>query len=291
MPDRTPWRYCGRQFTAQELERLRQLMACEPELNRAQLSRRVCEMLGWYKLDGGLKQMSCRVAMLRMHEAGLLTLPPPQKGNGNGRPYTRRTPATDPGLPLEQPVEKLTDLRLEAVTGSVESHLWNEYVQRYHYLGYHPLAGAQMRYFAISQGQTLALIGFGAAAWKVAPRDRWIAWSPSQRQQRLHLLVNNARFLILPWIRCPNLASKLLALAARRLPEDWQRRYSYRPLLLESFVQTGRFLGTCYRAANWICVGQTQGRGKLDSKHQAKLPPKDVWLYPLRKDLRTYLCS
>ena len=226
-----------------------------------------------------------------MHEAGLLTLPPPQKGNGNGRPYTRRTPATDPGLPLEEPVEKLTDLRLDAVKGGVESHLWNEYVQRYHYLGYHPLAGAQMRYFAISQGQTLALIGFGAAAWKVAPRDRWIAWSPSQRQQRLHLLVNNARFLILPWIRCPNLASKLLALAARRLPEDWQRRYGYRPLLLESFVQTGRFLGTCYRAANWICVGQTQGRGKLDSQHQAKLPSKDVWLYPLRKDLRTYLCS
>ena len=172
-----------------------------------------------------------------------------------------------------------------------ESHLWNEYIQRYHYLGYQPLPGAQMRYLAQAHGQVLALLGFGAAAWKVAPRDRWIGWSPAQRQQSLHLLVQNARFLILPWITCPNLASKLLAMAARRLPEDWAERYSYRPVLLETFVERQRFVGTCYRAANWIHVGQTQGRGKLDSHHQAKLAVKDIWLYPLDLDCREYLCS
>ncbi len=284
-------RYCGRDFTLEQVEQIRQFISLEPRKNRAQLSRLVCHHLDWKKPDGGLKEMSCRVAMLRMQEDGLITLPPPQNRNGNGRPYTRRTRATDPGLPIARPVDQLADLRLQAVTQRRESHLWNEYVQRYHYLGYQPLPGAQLRYLAVSQGQVLALLGFGAAAWKVAPRDRLIGWSLEQRQQRLHLLVNNARFLILPWVVCKNLASKILAMAARRLAEDWHQRYGYRPVLLETFVETGRFVGTCYRAANWRHVGRTQGRGKLDSKHKAKLATKDIWLYPLCKDFKDQLCS
>ena len=283
-------RYCGRDFTAQELELIRQLIDEKPPRNRAQLSRLVCERLGWYKPDGGLKQMSCRVAMLRMHRDGLICLPPPRTRNGNGQPYTRISAATDPGRPLSRPVDQLTDLRLQIVADPCQSHLWNEYVQRYHYLGYQPLPGAQIRYLVRAQGQVVALLGFGAAAWKVADRDGFIGWSPDQRQARLHLLVNNARFLILPWVTCPNLASKLLAMALRRLSQDWQDRYSYRPVLVETFVETGRFEGICYRAANWIHVGQTQGRGKLDVKNQALLPVKDVWLYPLTRDFRQHLC-
>ena len=188
-------------------------------------------------------------------------------------------------------MEQLGDLRLEVVEERHTSHLWNEYIQRYHYLGYQPLAGAQRRYLAISQGQVLALLGFGAAAWKLAPRDRWIGWSAAQRQQRLHLLINNARFLILPWITSRNLASKLLAMAARRVAEDWHQRYGYRPVLMETFVERRRFSGTCYRAANWTHVGQTRGRGKLDTRHQAPLPIKDVWLYALEKKCRRTLCA
>ncbi len=284
-------RYCGREFTAEELELTRQLIAEKPPRNRAQLSRVVCERLGWYKADGGFKDMSCRVAMLRMHTNGLIVLPPPRTRNGNGRPYTRSSPATDPGLPLAHSVDQLTDLRLDIVANRHESHRWNEYIQRYHYLGYQPLPGAQMRYLAHAQGQVVALLGFGAAAWKTAPRDRFIGWSPEQRQERLHRIVNNARFLILPWITCPNLASKLLATAARRMGGDWQNRYGYRPVLLETFVEAERFEGTCYRAANWIHVGQTQGRGKLDSKHQAQLAIKDIWLYPLTRDFKKHLCD
>ncbi len=284
-------RYCGRDFTDEELEMIRQLIAEEPRRNRAQLSRVVCERLGWYQASGALKQMSCRVAMLRMHENALITLPAPLGGNGNGRPYTRRTRATDPGLPVAESVERLSDLRLEVVADRRASHLWNEYIQRYHYLGYQPLPGAQIRYLAAAQGQVVALLGFGAAAWKVQARDRFIGWSAAKRQQHLHLLVNNARFLILPWIRCQNLASKLLATAADRLPEDWARRYNYRSVLLETFVETGRFTGTCYRAANWTHVGQTQGRGKLDTHRRAQLPIKDIYLYPLRRDFRQQLCS
>ncbi len=284
-------RYCGREFSDTELELIRQLIAERPPRSRAQLSRVVCQRLSWYKADGGLKEMSCRVAMLRMQADGLISLPAPRNGNGNGRAYTRRTKATDPGLPIDQPVEQLRDLRLEIVTDRRTSHLWNEYIQRYHYLGYQPLPGAQLRYVVVSQGQVLALLGFGAAAWKLAPRDRWIGWSSEQRQQRLHLVINNARFLILPWITCRNLASKLLALAGRRVAQDWLERYGYRPVLMETFVETQRFAGTCYRAANWTHVGQTQGRGKLDTRHQAPLPVKDIWLYPLDKRFRSSLCS
>lgn len=165
-------RYCGRDFTDADLERIRQLIAEEPRKNRAQLSRAVCQQLGWFKPDGGLKEMSCRVAMLRMHRDGLIRLPEPSNANGNGQPYRRITRATDPGLPIDLSVEQLTDLRLEVVEERRTSHLWNEYIQRYHYLGYQPLPGAQLRYLAGSQGQILALLGFGAAAWKVAPRDR-----------------------------------------------------------------------------------------------------------------------
>jgi hypothetical protein len=229
--------------------------------------------------------------MLRMEADGLLRLPAPRQRHGNQRPYTRRTPATDPGPPLSAPVHHLGPLRLDLVAGRAESDLWNEYIARYHYLGYSRLPGAQLRYFARTDGRLLALLGFGAAAWSLGPRDRWIGWTPEQREHRLHLVTNNARFLILPWIDSHNLASKLLALAARRLADDWDARYSYRPVLLETFVDAHRFPGTCYRAANWLHVGTTQGRGKLDRDHTARLPRKDIYLYPLTEDCRILLTA
>lgn len=284
-------RYCGRLFTVEELHRIRHLIASDPRRNRAQLSRLVCDELGWMRPDGRRKDMSCRVAMLRMERDGRLTLPPPRNRNGNRRTYSRRTPATDPGPPLTAPVHQLGDLRLDLLAHRTESHLWNEYIARYHYRGYRPLPGAQLRYLARSHDQVLALLGFAAAAWKLAPRDRWIGWTDPQRQRHLHLIVNNARFLILPWIESKNLASKLLGMAARRLAQDWTERYGYPPVLLETFVDTNRFSGGCYRAANWVHVGTTQGRGKLDHNHTAKLPRKDIWLYPLVRDFRPRLCS
>jgi hypothetical protein len=284
-------RYCGRDFTPEDLDILRRLIAEPPGRCRTEISRLACQALGWHKPDGGLKEMSCRVAMLRMQADGLLTLPPPRSANGNGRLRRRRTVATDPEFPLELPADQLSDLGLESVKDEADSRLWGEYVDRYHYLGYRPLPGAQFRYFARTQGRIVALLGFGAAAWKVAARDRFIGWTDPQRRERLHLVANNARFLILPWVHSRNLASKLLALSARQLPRDWNERYGYSPVLLETFVEVDRFHGTCYKAANWVCVGQTQGRGKLDVKHTATLPLKTLWLLPLRKDFRTILCS
>lgn len=286
-----PLRYCGREFTALEVEGIRALIADNPTANRARLSRLVCEAIGWRRLDGRLKEMNCRVVMLQMQEDGLFRLPPPQNGNNNGKPYRRRTPDAEPGLfSIVASAGALETVDLELVSGRTQSHQWNEYIDRYHYLGYQPLPGAQLRYFARANEQVVALLGFAAAAWKTAPRDRFIGWTAEQRERQLHLVVNNARFLILPWVQCHNLASRLLGMATRRIADDWQQCYGFRPVLVETFVETPRFRGTCYKAANWTCVGETQGRGKLDVEHKAQLPRKSIWVFPLVKELQRHLC-
>lgn len=283
-------RYCGRDFSPEELQTITRILSQDSHRTRASLSRLICEALDWRKPNGGLKEMSCRVALLRMARDELVTLPPPRHlpQKCRSRPITA---ATNPQTPITAPAEALADLHLKVVTHKDQSALWREYIQRYHYLGYSPLPGAQLRYMALSGGQALALLGFGAAAWKTAPRDRFIGWNDRQRQERLHLIVNNARFLILPWVSSKNLASKLLAMVAKRIPDDWTTHYGYRPVLLETFVESPRFRGTCYKAANWIYVGQTRGRGKLDVHNTASLPQKAVWLYPLTPAFRQILCA
>ena len=217
-------------------------------------------------------------------------LPAPQKRNGNGKASRRRTAEAEPELfKVEEPVGQLPALHLELVIERKTSLLWNEYIDRYHYLGYQPLPGAQLRYFIFSNNTKLALLGFSAAAWKTSPRDNFIGWTAEQRQRNLALVVNNARFLILPWVKSKNLASKILSMAKNRLAKDWQNRYGYQPVLMETFVEIPRFTGACYKAANWLYLGETKGRGKLDGKHQAQLPIKAVMVCPLVKDFRQHL--
>lgn len=283
-----PRRYCGRDFGSDDLARIR-VLAAESGTTRRAISRRVCEELGWRKPDGGLKEMSCRVALLRMQTDGLVRLPAPLHRSSNTTRTTPRTPGAEPQEPLLSPASALQGLRLDPIATTRDSLLWNEYVDRYHYLGYQPLPGAQLRYFARAEEGLLALFGFGAAAWKTAPRDDFIGWTAHEREARLHLVANNARFLIFPWVRSRHLASKLLGLAARRLPGDWHARYGYRPVLLETFVNKERFSGTCYRAANWLCLGETRGRGKLDTAHACAVPVKTVWVLPLTPRFRKRL--
>jgi hypothetical protein len=280
-------RYCGRDFTNKELDQIRFLIKENPQFHRAKLSREVCQMLRWLKPDGKLKDMSCRVAMLRIQEDGLIELPRPLRAKAVIRKI-EFTPVTDPQDSILCPVNRLPHLQLQMVN-KANSSLWNEYIERYHYLGYTPLPGAQLRYFITANGQILALTGFGAAAWQTSPRDKFIGWDHEQRKRNLHLIVNNARFLILPWVQSKNLASKILASHARQLPYDWENKYNIRPVLMESFVEKNRFAGTCYKAANWCNVGQTKGRGKLGPPGKISVPIKDVWLYPLNKNFRTLL--
>lgn len=280
-------RYCGREFTTEELQQIRTLIKNNPQYNRMRLSKEVCKMFGWLKPDGKLKDMSCRVAMLRMHRDGIIQLPPPTCVKPPVRKITF-TSATEPQSPVLCPVHLLPSLHFQMVT-KANSALWNEYIERYHYLGYTPLSGAQLRYFIYAGDQLVALMGFGAAAWQTAPRDQFIGWNHEERKNNLHLITNNARFLILPWIQSKNLASKILALTACKLPDDWERKYNIRPVLLESFVEKKRFTGTCYRAANWQLCGHTKGRGKLGPAGKISVPIKDVWVYPLDKRFRNIL--
>jgi len=228
-------RYCGRAFSEAEMEQIRALIAEEPRRNRAVLSREVCERFNWRKQNGTLKDMSARVAMLRMQDDGLIRLPPPRSVQRN-KITIPFTPATEPGSGRNEPVHALQPLELRLVSKTTSS-LWNEYMHRYHYLGYKNLPGAQLRYFVIADEQILALLSFSASAWQCAPRDQYIGWTHEQRKRNLHLIINNSRFLILPWIQSKNLASKILAMTARRIADDWQHRYHYQPVLLETFVE------------------------------------------------------
>lgn len=285
--------YCGRLFSKEEILRIRQIITEDNKRNRTAISRMACQEFSWYKRDGGLKEMSCRVALLRMHRDGLIVLPEPQMKNVNGVLKVSATPATDaPTIPLQLCADHLRQhLRLKLVDTKALSRLWNEYVDRYHYLGHAPLPGAQLRFLVYKEETVLACMGFSAAAWKVKSRDSFIGWTDEQRQRNLHLIVNNARFLILPWVTSRNLASMILAMTSKALPALWKQRYGYRPVLLETFVETPRFLGTCYKAANWKHVGITKGRGKLDIGHKHPLPPKEVFLYPLDKHFRVALMT
>lgn len=281
--------YCARHFEAHEIEIIRELLAV-PQISRFRLSREVCERLNWRRANGQLKDMSCRVALLRMQADGLITLPPPR----NAKPVSyRQYPDIEHAVlePRSIPTVDLAQLRVDLVSDKRDSLLWNAYIQRHHYLGHQLMPGAQLRYFVRTEGHIIAALGFGASAWKVKPRDDTIGWTSAQRRRNLHLIVNNARFLILPWINCKNLASRVLAMTSRRLAEDWHTRYAYRPVLLETFVEKPRFAGTCYKAANWQYLGDTQGRGKLDILHRNAQPLKSIWIYPLARDIHRHLCN
>jgi hypothetical protein len=236
--------------------------------------------------------MACRVALLQMERDGLIELPAlllkihlaPK----------RRIPWTllgEPGEEISCRVDQLDGITLCAVESRSDGELWKELIDRYHYLGYQRAGGAQLRYLLRTQGGVLlGCLGFSAGAWKSAARDKWIGWGALEREKNLERVVDNSRFLILPWVRVKGLASQTLARVARALPVHWERAYGYRPVLLESFVEVERFQGTCYRAANWICVGQTLGRGKYDRSYQYSKPIKSIWLYPLSKHFRKVLC-
>lgn len=283
--------YCGRSMSEEDIQTITSLMAQDPTLHRTALSRRLCELWQWRKPNGELKDMTARVALLRMAADGLIVLPTSRLPPGRRRPTFDATPASDPGMAIEVPVHALEALSLRLVVGKQQSRLWNEFVARYHYLGYAPMSGSQLRYNVFAGEQLVACISFGASAWKLKERERFIGWSEIERQSNLQLVVNNARFLILPWVHCKGLASKILSKVARQLPKDWMARYGFAPVLLETFVEFERHKGTCYKAANWIVVGRTAGRGKKSTSHKQLIPIKDIWLYPLRRNWQAILCS
>ena len=281
-------RYCGRDFTPAELETIRQIADGPRQPTRAEIAREVCAVLGWNGPDGRPKLMSCRVALQRMEQHGVIWLPlstreipPPRRKSFS--------PASDPAAPLAMPLAELGPVRLELVQAPAEGRRWNEYVARYHYRGAIVLPGAQLRYLAYAGQRPVAALGLGAAAWKLAPRDRFIGWTSVEREQHLPEVVDLHRFLVLPWVKVPCLASHLLGKLARRVRHDWTIRYCVPIALMETFVEADRFRGTCYAAANWRRVGQTQGRGRMDRDNLHGETIKDIWLLPLVPNFRQVL--
>lgn len=282
------YRYCGKAWSVEDIGKIRDLLTQEASASRMRLSRLVCEAFEWRGPNGKLKEMSCRVAMLKMQRDGLIGLPAPRRERP-GNYQLVRTPDSDPEPDVVCSLSDLHDLKLVLVRRGPSLRRWNEFVARHHYLSYKMLPGAQMRYFIMDGERVLGAMGFAAAAWKVAPRDNFIGWTAQERERGLGRIVGQSRFLILPWIHCRNLASKTLAMVAQRLPGDWEECYGLRPVLLETFVDTTRFHGTCYKATNWLHVGDTKGRGKLDRYSTFSEPVKSIWLRPLSADFRRRL--
>lgn len=283
--------FCGRTFLPAEVQLIREVAADFRALSLTELARTVCELLEWKRPNGRLKNHECRLLLEKLSAAGVVTLPPLRQSGPRG---PRVVISTDNGAeqaPLHCSVGQLSPLTLTAVRNSSESALWNELIQRYHYLGYRVPVGANLRYLVRSTAthQLLACLLWSSPAWKMVARDRWIGWTNEERTRNLQLIVSNSRFLILPWAHVRNLASTILALCARQLPTDWERLYGYRPLLLETTVDA-QFHGTSYRAANWIYLGETSGRGRMDRSHEAHgRAVKRIYVYQLRRNVRRLL--
>jgi hypothetical protein len=286
----TEIRYRGTTYTERELEDVRTLIAVNPGKSRYFLSKELCRLWNWTQPNGVPKDMVCRGLLLKLDREGLITLPP-QK-----RALTwlsdKRTPSvvSVDEIPLSGPLSALMPLALRMVRRTAEERLYRSLIQKYHYLGYTRPVGEHLEYLAFSRERPVACIGWMSAPRHIGMRDRYLGWNRNERMANLHKLVINTRFLILPWVRVPHLASHLLGQMARRISPDWERTYSHQVVWLETFVDPERgFTGACYKAANWNCLGLTTGRGKNDQQHKPNRSLKYVFGYPLKKDFRKAL--
>lgn len=285
--------YRGRTVSGEDIEFIRELIRQHPQASRRRLSQLLCEAWDWRQANGALRDMVCRSMMLILHRAGHIELPAKKCSPPN--PLGKRSkPATDILLdqsPIIGALRELRPLEIRQVRRTSLESLFNSLIERDHYLGYTQPVGEHLKYMVFSQDRPVACLGWSSAPWHMGPRDRFIGWSPSVRRGNLHLIACNTRFLILPWIQVPHLASHILGKMARRISADWQELYNHPIHYLETFVDQERFAGTCYRAANWQHLGQTTGRGIKDKVHKVTLSIKDVLGYPLTKDFRKRLCG
>jgi len=286
-------RVCGREFGQEVIARIKATVQSEPSLSRRALSLRVCEWLQWRSVNGKIKEVSCRKALLKLHRRGLIALPAAEEspfGSSAERPTDRLIDVPE----LRCTLKELSEIRIIAVSSrySRNSQIWNGLMERFHYLGKGPLCGAQIRYLICSSRHGwVGALAFSAAPWRLKPRDTYIGWTEAARRANLDRVVCNSRLLILPSVHVPNLASHALSLCMTRLVNDWMERYGYTPVLAETFVDPQRFTGACYRAANWRWVGQTVARGTAYPNGKVADGPKDIYLYPIRRNWKRVLCA
>ena len=274
-----------------DIEFIKKHIEDHPDWHRTRLSQELCRVWNWSSPTGQLKDMSCRKLLLRLARKNQIVLPKLRRASPNALRNMAIPEVSHPTAPILSEFSALSRVQvIRVIERSCDSKLFNWLLCRYHYLGFRNAAGENIKYVVkTSDGIPLACLLFSSAAWKTAPRDQYIGWNTQQRELNLQLIANNTRFLILPWVRVPNLASHILARVAKRIRADWQEKYGHPLFLLETFVEHDRFLGTCYQAANWYKVGQTTGRTRDDRKHKIKTSLKSVWLYPLTTRFREEL--
>ena len=284
---------CGREITDEDLEEIQETVGLFPKLSRTELALTVCENLGWMTASGSYKREACVKLLEKLESEGVFQLPERREirvVRQRQRPICL-TNRTKPQSDIICKLKELDSVRLEIVKDKGSTGLWNEYVLRYHYLGYKNPFGTFLRYFIVCDRGILGCILFAGAAKALGVRDRWIGWGDNERLRNLGWVINNTRFLIFKWVRVKNLASHVLGQVGRRISEDWDERWGYRPVLMETFVDPGRYHGSCYKASNWEYLGRTTGEGLVRKGKKYTTTPKMIFVKPLAKDFRSLLCS
>jgi hypothetical protein len=283
-------KYRGRVITAADVAFIGQLIAAHPAVSRRGLSQKLCAAWNWIQVNGAPRDMVCRGLLLALHRAGQIQLPPQRYVPPN--PLAQRpkpVPTAADTTPLHCALNEVQPLTFQQVRRTSAEPLFNSLIEQYHYLGYTQPVGEHLKYLVYVGQRPIAALAWSSAPRHLGCRDRFIGWSAAARRQNIRFLAYNLRFLILPWVAIPHLASHLLGCMVRLVPQDWARTYGHPVYFLETFIDPQRFRGTCYRAANWICLGRTTGRGKNDQTGRPNRPIKEVLGYPLRRDFRSLL--
>ncbi len=280
--------YRGKSATKEDIVFINDLMAKHPNASRNALSKQLCQAWNWVQANGSLRDMVARGFMLKLHREGHISLPPTRRKVNN--PFINRTPPPEIEVDqtlVETDLSRIRPLEIRLVKKTDQEKIFNSLIQHHHYLGYcHPV-GEQLKYMVYVQNRPIACFSWSSAPRHIGARDRYIGWNKEDRVQGLQYIAYNSRFLILPWIRVPHLASHLLGLMAKNISRDWENVYNHPLYFLETFVDTERFLGTCYKAGNWIYLGDTTGRGKNEKNHVKTRSIKAIWGYPLTRDFRS----
>jgi len=280
----------GRKTSDKDIALVREMIRANPSWGRTRLSKELALLWNWRAINGQLKDIACRSFLLKLEKRGYLTLP--RRKKSYRKTEKRPSPPYVPHkrIPIASDLDSLVPLEIEVLKDKDPMRLFKCLLSLYHYLGFGRIVGENMKYLILDQdARPLACLLFGSAALKTLPRDQFIGWDQDTRKANLHLITNNMRFLILPWVKVPHLASHILGKVTRRISSDWIKRYSHPIYMLETFVEKERFRGTCYRAANWVYVGESKGRSRNDRYSTLKVPIKDIYLYPLVKRFRELL--
>lgn len=274
----------GREITEEDINIIKDTVEKYYHKGRRHISREICCIWKWYQANGATKDMACRYIMLKLEKDGIMKLPPGRTNGNNDKKKTEKIVLEE--FPLAGSIEMYPDLELRLLTKPSENQLWNRIVHSYHYQGHKVIVGKLLKYIIYINGEIAGCLGWGSAAWSIEARDKWIGWNKQTKDKSLYKIANNIRFLILPWIRIKNLATRILSTNAKRIEADWFNKYGDKIYLLETFVERDRFLGTCYKAGNWEYIGDTKGSQKSGSFHKYHGNIKKIYVYPLCKDFR-----